>query len=98
MSAGGPAGRESQNEDEEHPLYKQLGRRLKTVPHSCMPQKSRWQGALEHEEQLLTSKDIQNTANKMLRAERQPALQLSLIHPNFSGFGTSKWLKLLSSK
>lgn len=36
----------------EHPLYKQLGRRLTTVLHSCMPQKSRWQGALQHEEQL----------------------------------------------
>lgn len=85
MTAGLPAGRDLQNEDGEHPLYEQLGRRLKTVPHSCMPQKSRWQGALEHEEQL--HQEISKIP-QIKWAERQPALQLSLIYLIFNGFGT----------
>lgn len=44
----------------------------------------------------VASKDIQNTRNKMLQAEKPPALQLPLIHPIFCG--TPDWLKLLPSK
>lgn len=40
-----------QNEVEEYPLYEQLCKRLKTVPHSYIHQKLRCQGIdLEHEE------------------------------------------------